>query len=325
MILHRRTFLHLAAGAAAVPAFVGGARAQAYPARPVRIVAGQPAGSTTDIVARLIGQWLHERLGQPFVVENRPGAGGTIAAEQVVRSAPDGYTLLLLTTSQSIDATLYENLKYDIVRDIAVVSMIVGVPNVMAINPSVPASTVPEFIAYAKANPGKLNMASAGNGTSSHVAGELFKLMAGVNLVHVPYRGSPAALTGLLGGQVQVCFVPTASSIEHVRAGKLRALAVTTTTPMEALPGVPTVAAFVPGYEASTWAALAAPKDTPAEIIDTLNREIRAAVADPRIKASLADMGGVVLAGSPADGGRFLSEETAKWGKVVKFAGLRAE
>jgi tripartite-type tricarboxylate transporter receptor subunit TctC len=325
MKLPRRKFLHLAAGAAALPAVLRIARAQAYPTRPVRIVAGFPAGSTTDIVARLMGQWLQDRLGQPFVIENRPGAAGNIATEAVVKAPPDGYTLLMVGSSHAINATLYENLKFKIDRDIAPIGAIVSVPNVMVVNPSVSAKTVPEFIAYAKANPGKLNMASAGNGSSGHLAGELFKMMTGVNLVHVPYRGSPPALTDLLGGQVQVYFAPTPPSIEHIRAGKLRALAVTISTCWEALPGIPTVGEFVPGYEASTWSGLGAPRNTPAEIVDRLNKEINAGVADPKIRAGLDDMGGIVLAGSPADFGKLIAEETEKWGKVIRAANIKPE
>jgi tripartite-type tricarboxylate transporter receptor subunit TctC len=321
----RRKFLRLAAGAAALPGVLRMARAQAYPTRPVRIVAGFPAGSTTDIVARLMGQWLQDRLGQPFIIENRPGAAGNIATEAVVKAPPDGYTLLMVGSSHAINATLYENLKFKIDRDIAPIGAIVSVPNLMVVNPSVSTKTVPEFIAYAKANPGKLNMASAGNGSSGHLAGELFKMMTGVNLVHVPYRGSPPALTDLLGGQVQVYFAPTPPSIEHVRAGNLRALAVTISKRWEALPGIPTVGEFVPGYEASTWSGLGAPRNTPAEIVDRLNKEIDAGVADPKISAGLGDMGGIVLAGSPADFGKLIAEETEKWAKVIRVADIKPE
>ena len=286
----RRQFLRLAAGAAALPAVSRSAWAQAYPARPVRILVGAPAGGTLDIVARVMGQWLSERLGQAFVIENRPGgAGNNVATEAVVRAAPDGYTLLLIAISNAINTTLYDKLNYNFLRDIAPVASIVRVPLIMEVNASVPAKTVPEFIAYAKGNPGKVNMASAGNGTSPQVAGELFKMMTGVELVHVPYRGSPPALTDLLGGQVQVMFDLMPTSIEHVRAGKLRALAVTTATRSPALPDVPTVAEFVPGYEASTWQGIGAPRGTPAEIVDRLNREINAGLADPKIRARLAD------------------------------------
>jgi tripartite-type tricarboxylate transporter receptor subunit TctC len=319
----RRKFLNLAAGAIALPAVSRIAWAQAYPTRPLRIIAGFPAGSTTDIVSRLIGQWLQERLGQACIIENRPGAGGNIATEAAVRAPPDGYTLLLVSSSHAINATVYDNLKFNTVRDIAPIAAVVSVPNVMLVNPSVPARTVPEFIAYAKANPGKINMASAGNGTSSHLAGELFKMMTSVNLVHVPYRGSPPALTDLLGGQVQVAFAPAPPSIEQIKAGTLRALAVTTSTRWEVLPDVPAVGEFVPGYEASTWAGLGAPRNTPATIVDKLNKEINAGTADPKIRASFADMGGIVLTGSPAYFGKLLVDETEKWAKVVKFSGVK--
>ena len=282
MKLPRRQFLHLAAGAAALPAVSRIAWAQAYPTRPVRIIVGFAAGGAADIIARLIGQWLSERLGQPFVIENRPGAGSNIATEAVVRAPPDGYTLLLVGTANAINATLYDKLNFNFIRDIAPVAGIIRVPNVMVVNPSVPAKTVPEFIAYAKANPGKINMASGGIGTAAHVSGELFKMMAGVDMVHVPYRGAAPALTDLLGGQVQVMFASMPSSIEHIRAGKLRALAVTTATRSEALPDIPTVGEFVPGYEASAWYGVGAPKDTPAEIVDKLNKEINAASPIPR-------------------------------------------
>jgi tripartite-type tricarboxylate transporter receptor subunit TctC len=319
----RRHFLHLAAGAAALPAVSRIARAQTYPSQLVKIVAGFPAGSTTDMVARLMAQWLQDRLGRPFVIENRPGAGGNIATEAVVRASPDGYTLLLVSSAHAINATLYDNLKFNVVRDIAPIAAVVSLPNVMVVNPSVPATTVPEFIAYAKANPGKIDMASAGNGTSSHLAGELFKMMTGVNLLHIPYRGSPPALTDLLGGQVQVAFAPTPPSIEHIRAGKIRALAVTGSTRSEALPSVPTVGEFVRGYEASTWVGLGAPRNTPAEIVEKLNKEINAGVADPKIGAGLADIGGIALPGLPGDFGKLVADETEKWGKVVKFAGVK--
>jgi tripartite-type tricarboxylate transporter receptor subunit TctC len=322
----RRQFLRLAAGAAALPAVSRSAWAQAYPARPVRILVGAPAGGTLDIVARVMGQWLSERLGQAFVIENRPGgAGNNVATEAVVRAAPDGYTLLLIAISNAINTTLYDKLNYNFLRDIAPVASIVRVPLIMEVNASVPAKTVPEFIAYAKGNPGKVNMASAGNGTSPQVAGELFKLMTGVELVHVPYRGSPPALTDLLGGQVQVMFDLMPTSIELVRAGKLRALAVTTAARSPALPDVPTVAEFVPGYEASTWQGIGAPRGTPAEIVDRLNREINAGLADPKIRARLADTGAAPFAGTPGDFGRFMADETEKWAKVVKFAGIKAE
>jgi tripartite-type tricarboxylate transporter receptor subunit TctC len=321
----RRRFLRLAAGAAALPGITGMARAEVYPARPVRIVAGFPAGSTTDIVARLVGQWLQDRLGQPFVVENRPGAGASIGTEAVVRASPDGYTLLLAGSANAINATLYEKPNYNFIRDIVPVAAIVSAPNVMVVNPSVPARTIPEFIAYAKANPGKINMASAGNGTSSHVAGELFKMMSGVNFVHVPYRGQPAALTDLLGGQVQVSFAPMPPSIELIRAGKLRALAVTTATRWEALWDIPTVGEFLPGYEASQWNGLGAPRNTPSGIIDQLNREINAGLADPKVKAQLADLGGTGTPGSAADFGQLIVRETEKWSKVILMANIKPD
>jgi tripartite-type tricarboxylate transporter receptor subunit TctC len=325
MKVHRRAFLRLTADAAALPVVSRLAWAQAYPSRPVRIIVGFPAGSIADIVARLMGRWLSERLGQQFVVENRTGASGNIATEMAMRSPPDGYTLLLCDSPVAINATLYDKLSFNFIRDIAPIGAIVSVPLVMVVNPSVPAKTVPEFIAYAKANPGKLNMASAGNGTSAHVSGELFKMMTGVNLVHVPYRGSPPALTDLLGGQVQVYFVPTPPSIEYIRAGKLRALAVTTAMRSQALPDVPTVGDFLPGYEASNWAGIGAPKNTPAEIVDRLNKEINAGLADPKMKVMLADLGGAALPGSPADFGKFIADETEKWAKVIKSAGIKAE
>jgi tripartite-type tricarboxylate transporter receptor subunit TctC len=322
--LARRQFLHLAAGATALPAVSRIAWAQTYPARPVRIVVGLTAGSASDIVARLVGQWLSERLGQQFIVENRPGAGTNIAAEAVVRAAPDGYTLLLTASPNAINASLYDKLNFNFIRDIAPVAAISREPNVVLVNPSVPTRTVPEFIAYAKANPGRLNMASAGNGTTSHLAGELFKMMTGVNMLHVPYRGG-TALTDLLAGQVQVFFPPMVVPIAQVKAGKLRALAVTTATRSEALPDVPTVGEFVPGYEASVWFGLGAPNGTPAEIIDKLNQETSAALADPKIKGRLAESGGKALAGSPADFGKFIADETEKWGKVVRAANIKAE
>jgi tripartite-type tricarboxylate transporter receptor subunit TctC len=291
----------------------------------VRIVVGFGAGTAADIVARLIGQWLSERLGQQFVVENRPGAGSNIGAQAVVRAPADGYTLLLATTTNAINATLYNNLDFNLIRDIAPVAGLILVPNAMVVNASVPAKTVPEFIAYAQANPGKINMASTGNGTVPHVSGELFNMMAGVNMVHVQYRGAPPALTDLLGGQVQVYFASTTVSIEHIRAGRLRALAVTTAKRLEALPDIPTVGDFLPGYESTLWFGVGAPKNTPAEIIDKLNREINAGLADPKIKARVADMGGTALTGSPADFGKLLAEEIEKWARVVKFSGAKPD
>jgi tripartite-type tricarboxylate transporter receptor subunit TctC len=325
MKLPRRQFLHLAAGAAALPAVSHIAKAQTYPTRPVRIIVGFAAGGGIDIIARLIGQSLSERLGQEFVIDNRPGAGGNIGTEAVVRAAPDGYTLLLAFSSNAINATLYEKLNFSFIRDIAPVAGVIRVPNVMLVNPSVPAKTVPEFIAYAKANPGKISMASGGIGTPGHVSGELFKMMAGVDMVLVPYRSGGPALTDLIAGQVQVMFPNTGASLEYVKAGKLRALAVTTATRSEALPDLPTVAEFVPGYEASSWFGVGTPKATPAEIVEKLNKEINAGLADPRLKARLADLGGIALAGSPADFGKLIAEETEKWAKVIKFAGIKLE
>jgi tripartite-type tricarboxylate transporter receptor subunit TctC len=323
MKLPRRKFLRLAAGAAALPAVSHFAWAQTYPTRPVRLVVGFPPGGGTDIIARLIGEWLSERLGQQLVIENRPGAGSNIATEGVVRAAADGYTLLLVSAAHAINATLYDRLNYNFLRDIAPVAGVIRVPNLMEVNPSLPPKSVPEFIAYAKANPGKVNYASGGNGTAQHLAGELFKIMTGVDMVHVPYRGDAPALTDLIGGQVQVMFGNMPSSIEHIRAGKLRPLAVTTATRSEALPDLPPVGDFVPGYEASTWQGLGAPGNTPAEIVDKLNKEINAALSDSKIKARLADLGGTVLSGSPADFGRLIAGETEKWGKVIRAANIK--
>jgi tripartite-type tricarboxylate transporter receptor subunit TctC len=323
--LPRRQFLHLAAGAAALPVVSRIARAQAYPSRPVRILVPFAPGGTFDIMARLIGQWLTEKLGQPFVIENRPGAGGNIGTESVVRAPADGYALLLVGTANAISATLYEKLNFNFIRDIVLVAGIARVPEVMLVNPSLPATTVRELIAYAKANPGKLTMASGGIGTLSHVEGELFKMMTGVNLVHVPYRGLGPALTDLLGGQVQVMFASMSASIEYVRANKLRALAVTTATRSDELPDVATVDEFVPGYEASGWFGLGAPKNTPSQIIDQLNEAINAGLADPTIKARLADLGGTPLVGTPADFSKLITDETEKWGKVIRAANIKAE
>jgi len=320
---HRRHFLHLAAGAAALPAASRIARAQVYPSRPVRLIVAFPAGGSSDIVARLLGQRLSERLGQPIVIDNRPGAGGNIGTEAVAKAAPDGYTLLLASNTNAVNATLYEKLNFDFINDIEPVAGIVRWPNVMEVIPSVPVKTVPEFIAYAKANAGKINMASGGNGTSQHVAGELFKMMTGVDMVHVPYRGSGPALTDMLAGQVQVMFDPIATSIEHIRAGRLRAIAVTTEARSESLPDLPTISDFVPGYEASSWHGIGVPKNTPIEIINKLNQEIIATLADPRMKTRIADLGGTLLSGSPAEFGKFIVEEIEKWGKVVKFAGIK--
>jgi tripartite-type tricarboxylate transporter receptor subunit TctC len=324
MKLPRRRLLQLAAGAAALPSVSRVAWAQAYPTRPVRIIVGFPAGSSGDIIARLTGQWLSERLGQPFITENRPGAGANIGTEAVVRAPPDGHTLLQIASANAINATLYDKLDFNFIRDIAPVATIMRGSFVMVVNPTVPARTVPEFIAYAKANPGKINFASVGNGTTPHVGGELFKMMTGVNMVHVPYRGSPPALTDLIAGQVQMSFVATVASIEYIRAGKLRALAVTTTTRSDVLPDLPTVGEFVPGFEASIWFGIGAPKNTPTEIVDRLNKEINAGLADPRIKTQLGDLGGTVLAGSPADFGTLIAEETEKWGKVIRAANIKA-
>jgi tripartite-type tricarboxylate transporter receptor subunit TctC len=325
MKLPRRHFLHLAAGAAALPAVSRLAWAQAYPARAVRLIVGFAPGGATDIMARLIGQWLSERLGQQFVIENRPGAGSNIGTEVVVNAPPDGYTLLVATSVNAINATLYDKLNFNFIRDIVPVASIHREPHVMEVNPSVPARTVPEFITHAKANPGKINMASAGIGSGNHIAGELFKMMTGINLVHVPYRGAGPALVDLLGGQVQVMFATMSSSVEYVRAGKLRALAVTTTTRSGALPDVPTVSDFVAGYEASFWSGVGAPKNTPVEIVDTLNKEINAALADPKMKARFAELGATVLAGSPADFGKFIADETEKSRNVVRFSGAKAD
>jgi len=301
------------------------AAAQAYPNKPVRLIVPYPAAGGADIVARLLGQSLLERLGQPFIIENRPGAAGNIGTEAALRATPDGYTLLLVTVANAINATLYERLNFNFTRDIVPVASTDRVPNLMEVNPSVPAKTVPEFIAYAKANPGKINMASAGNGTSQHVAGELFKMMAGISMTHVPYRGGAPALIDLIGGQVQVMFDVTSSSMEYIRAGKVRPLAVATTTRLEALPDIPTVADYLPGYEASSFHGIGAPRGTPAEIVDKLNKEINSALADPGMKARLADLGGMPLIGSPADFAKLIAEETEKWAKVVRFSGAKAE
>ena len=325
MKLPRRRFLYLAAAAAALPAVSRIASAQAYPTRPVRFIIGYPPGGSADITARLLGQWLSERLGQPFVIESRPGVGTNIATEAVVNAPPDGYTLLLVAPANAINATLYEKLNHNFIRDIAPVAGLIRFPNVIVVNPSVPAKTVPELIAYAKANPGKLNMASSGNGSTIHVSGELFKMMTGVNMLHVPYRGGAPALTDMISGQVQVMFDNVPTSIEFIRAGKLRALAVTTATRSEVLPDLPTVADFVPGYEASAWYGVGVPKGTPDDIIDKLNKEINAILAEPKAKARLADLGASLLAGSPADFGRLVADETEKWGKVVKFSGAKPD
>jgi tripartite-type tricarboxylate transporter receptor subunit TctC len=323
--LPRRTFLQLAAGTAALPVVPRIARAQAYPSRPVRWIVGYPPGGATDIAARLIGQWLSERLGQPFVIENRSGASGNIGTQAVVNAPPDAYTLLLANAGNAINATFYDKLNFKFPRDITPIANIVRVPLVMLVNPALPTKTVPEFVAYAKANPSKINMASTGNGTPQHVSGERFKMMAGVNMTHIPYRGSAPALTDLLGGQVHVAFDTTTASIEFIRASRLRALAVTTAMRSEALPDVPTMGDFVPGYEAIGWYGVAAPKDTPTEIVEKLNREITAALADATLKARLADLGAEPMPMTPIEFGKFVVEETEKWGRVIKFAGIKAE
>ena len=319
---HRRNFLHLAAGAAALPVVSRIATAQTYPTRPVHLIAPFPPGGSIDLTARLIGQWLTERLGQQVVIENRPGAGGNIGSEAAMNSTPDGYTLLLCSVANAISITLYDKLNYDF-RDVAPVAAISRAPNVMEVNPTVPAKTVLEFIAYAKANPGKINMASPGIGTSGHLSGELFKLLTGINMQHVPYRGSAPMLTDLLAGQVQVTFDNLQPSMPHINAGTLRALAVTTATRSEALPNLPTVGDFVPGYEASTWNGVCAPRNAPVEIVGTLNREINAGLADPTIKARLAEMGAWVLPGPPADCGKLIADEIEKWSKVIHAGNIK--
>jgi tripartite-type tricarboxylate transporter receptor subunit TctC len=319
--LPRRQFLHLAAGSVALPALSRIAWAQAYPTRPVRIVVGFPPGTSSDITARLIAEWLSQRLGQQVLVENRTGAGTNIAAETVVQASPDGYSLLWVTQTNAINATLYESLNFNFIRDIAPVAGVIRVPTVMMINPSVPAKTVPEFIAYAKANPDKINMSSPGIGSANHVLGELFQMMTGVKLVHIPYKGSQ--FPDLLSGQVQITFNPLPSSLNFINTGKLRALAVTSATRQAVLPDVPTVGEFVPGYEGNAWFGIGAPKNTPNEIVDKLNSEINAGLADPKLSARLIDLGGVPMSVTPAEFGKFIADETEKWGKVVKFAGLK--
>jgi tripartite-type tricarboxylate transporter receptor subunit TctC len=323
--LPRRQFLRLAAGTAVLPTVSQIAYAESYPNRPVRLVVGFAPGGGNDITARLMGQWLSERLGQPFVIENRPGAGTNVATEAVVNAGPDGYTILFVAPSAAINATLYEKLNFNFIRDLAPIAGIMRIPNVMVVNPSLPAKTVPEFIAYAKANPGKINVASPGVGTSVHLSAELFKMMTGVDMVHVAYKGSAPSLTDLLGGQVQVSFATMPASIEFIRTGKLRALAVTTATRSPALPEVPTVGEFVPGYEVSTWYGLCVRMGTPAEAIDKINKEINAGLADPTIKARLADLGGITIAGSPGDFGRLIADETEKWAKVIRAANIKPE
>ena len=324
MKLPRRRFLHLAAGAAALPAVSRFAWAQAYPTRPVRIIVGNAAGGAPDILARLIGQGLSERLGQQFFVENRPGAGTNIATEAVVRAPPDGYALLQFGPSSAINATLYKKLNFNFTHDIAPVASMVRIPIVMLVNPSLPAKTVPEFIAYAKANPGKVSMASTGVGSPPHMTGEMFKMMADIDLVHVPYRGGTAVVADLIGGQVQVLFLGT-ETIEHIRSGKLRAIAVTTTTRLDLLPDIPTVGEFLPGFEASVWFGIGAPRNTPPDIIEKLNKEINAALADPKLRERLAELDGTVLAGSPTDFGKLIADETEKWGKLIRALNIKAE
>jgi tripartite-type tricarboxylate transporter receptor subunit TctC len=323
MKLPRRKFLYVVPGAVALPVISRMARAQTYPTRPVRLIVGFDAGGAADILARLMGQWLSERLGQQFVIENRSGASGNIAAEAVARAAPDGYTLLLLGSTDVINVTLYEKLNFDFTRDIVPVASITRAPHMLVVHPLFPAKTVPEFIAFAKANPGKVSMASAGFGTPSHMSGELFKTMAGIDMAHVPYRGAGPALVDLLGGQVQVFFSSLPSSTAYVRKGNLRALGVTATTRSETLPDVPAIGDFLPGYEASGITGFGAPKSTPADIIETLNKEVNAGLADPKIKTRLAELGGKALPGSPDDFGKLIADETEKWGKVVKFVGIK--
>jgi len=324
MALSRRTFLYLTASTAALPVTSRAVRAQAYPERPVRVIVGFAPGGANDIVARVIGQWLTERLGQPFIIENRPGAAGNIGTEAVVRAAPDGHTLLVADGAAAINATLYDNLNFNFIRDIAPVAAIMRVPFVMVVNPSLPAKNLQEFVANAKSGSGKVSMASPGNGTPSHISGELFKMMAGIDMVHVPYRGAAPAITDLMGGQVQVLFAAVPGVIGHIRANKLRALAVTGAARLELLPDIPTVAEIIPGFEASLWLGLAAPKNVPADVVATLNREINAALADVTIKARLAELGGVPMAMTPNTFASLVDDETKKWAKVVRFAGLKA-
>ena len=325
MTLPRRTVLQLAASAAVLPTLPRAARAQAWPSRPVRILVGFSAGGNFDIVARLIGQWLSEQINQPVIVENRPGAGSNVATEALVRAPADGYTLLLGGAVNAVNATLYDKLSFNFINDVAPVAGVVRFPNVMTVNASFPAKTLAEFIAYAKANPGKINHGSSGNGTTQHLAGELFKTMTGVSFTHVPYRGAPQALTDLIGGQVQVLFEALPASIQHIKSGALRALAVTTAARSEALPDLPTLSEVVPGYEASGWNGIVAPKNTPVEIIARLNSAINAGLADPRLKARLADLGATPLAGSPSDFGKLIADETEKWAKVIRAANIKAE
>jgi tripartite-type tricarboxylate transporter receptor subunit TctC len=323
MTFHRRHFLRLAGATIALQAVSRGALAQAYPSRPVRLVIGYPPGGSADITARLITQWLSERLGQSFIVESRPGGGTNIATEAVINAPPDGYTLLLVAPANAINATLYEKLNHNFLRDIMPVAGLIRFPNVVVVNPEVPVKTIPELIAYAKANPGKLNMASSGNGSTIHMSGELFKMMTGVNMIHVPYRGGALALTDMIGGQVQVMFDNIPTAMEFVRSGKLRGLAVTGAGRSETLPDLPTVADFLPGYEATSWYGLGAPKGTPAEIVEKLNREVNAILAEPKTKARFLELGATMLPGSAADFGKLVADETEKWGKVVKFSGAK--
>jgi len=325
MKLPRRNFLHLAAGAAALPTVSRIGWTEAYPSRPVRLVTGFAAAGGSDVVARLIGQWLSERFGQSFIIENRPGAGGNIGTESVVRAPPDGYTLLLVTFANVVNASLYKKLNFNFIRDVSPVAGLMRVPDLMAIHPSVPARTVPEFIAYAKANAGKITMASAGNGSSGHLAGELLKMMVGISLVHAPYRGNGPALTDLLGGQVELMFPTSPSVVEYVKSGRLRGLAVTTASRSETLPDVPTVSEFVPGYEVSGLYGIGAPKGTPAEVIATINKESNAALANPKMKARFVDLGGIIIPGSPADFGKVIVEDTEKWAKVIEAANIKME
>ena len=325
MNLPRRQFLRFAAAAAAIPAASRLAGAQSYPARPLRMIIGYPPGGSADLTARLTGQWLSEQLGQPVVIESRPGAATNLATEAVVRAAPDGYTLLLVAPANAINATLYDKLNFNFLQDVAPVAGIIRFPNVVVVNPSLPIKTIPELIAYAKANPGKLNMASSGNGSTIHMSGELFKMMTGINMVHVPYRGGAPALTDLMGGQVQVMFDNLPTSAEHVKAGKLRGLAVTSTERSGVLPDLPTVAEFLPGYEASAWYGLAMPKNTPGEFVERINKAMNTILADPKAKARFTEIGASLLPGSAAEFGKLLADETDKWGKVVKFAGAKPD
>jgi tripartite-type tricarboxylate transporter receptor subunit TctC len=325
MTVCRRRFLHLTTGAAVLPALSGIARADTYPSRPVHLIVFYAAGGGNDIIARLMGQWLSQRLGQSFIIENRPGGGGNLGTEYVVRAPADGYTLLLSSTANTVNASLYEKLDFNFVRDIAPVASISYEPNIMVVNPALPANAIPEFIAYAKANPGKINYGSAGIGSSQHMSGELFKMMAGIDMTHVPFRGTAPALQSLLAGQVQLMFASMPASLEYVRAGKLRALGVTIAKRSDVLPDVPSVSEFLPGFDASVYYGIAAPKNTPAEIVDRLNKEINAGLADPEFNARLVKLGSMVLRGSPADFGKMIANETEKWAKVVKFAHIKAE